>query len=86
MIYGENVTYIISLNEQIEREWEKVKYGLRTCINDWTDESRQKEALKNYDIDKWFIEKVSGKDIKRPKLREMLEYIREDATVYVIGI
>jgi len=50
------------------------------------DESRQKEALKNYDIDKWFIEKVSGKDIKRPKLREMLEYIREDATVYVIGI
>ncbi|MFQ7630130.1 MAG: hypothetical protein ACLRL7_13515 [Blautia wexlerae] len=29
------------------------------------------------------MEKVSGKDIKRPKLREMLEYIREDATVYV---
>lgn len=45
-----------------------------------------KRSLKNYDIDKWFIEKVSGKDIKCPKLREMLEYIREDATVYVIGI
>lgn len=34
LICGENVTYIISLNEQMEREWEKVKYCLRTCIND----------------------------------------------------
>lgn len=47
------------------------------------NEARQHEALYPYNIDKWFIEKASGKDTKRPKLREMLEYIREDDTVYV---
>ncbi|MGM9961664.1 MAG: recombinase family protein [Holdemanella porci] len=47
------------------------------------NEARQREALKDLNIDKWFVEKASGKDIKRPKLQEMLEYIREDDTVYV---
>ena len=47
------------------------------------NEARQKEALQPYNIDKWFIEKASGKDTQRPKLQEMLEYIREDDTVYV---
>lgn len=47
------------------------------------NEARQREALKNYDIDKWFVEKASGKDTNRPKLQEMMEYIREDDTVYV---
>ncbi|HCX91595.1 MAG TPA: resolvase [Lachnospiraceae bacterium] len=47
------------------------------------NETRQKQALKKYDIDKWFIEKASGKDTNRPRLQEMLEYIREDDTVYV---
>ena len=47
------------------------------------NEGRQKEALQNYKIDKWFVEKISGKNTDRPKLQEMLEYIREDDTVYV---
>lgn len=47
------------------------------------NESRQKEALSKYGIDKWFVEKASGKDTKRPKLQELLEYVREDDTVYV---
>ena len=47
------------------------------------NETRQNEALKKYDIDKWVIEKASGKDTNRPRLQEMLEYIREDDTVYV---
>ena len=47
------------------------------------NEARQREALQPYNIDKWFIEKASGKDTQRPKLQEMLEYIREDDTVYV---
>ena len=47
------------------------------------NEARQREALKDYNIDKWFVEKASGKDIKRPMLQEMLGYIREDDTVYV---
>lgn len=48
------------------------------------NERRQMEALKQYDIDKWFCEKASGKDIHRPQLQEMLEYIREDDTVFTL--
>ena len=47
------------------------------------NEARQKAALQNYNIDRWFIEKASGKDTNRPKLQEMLEIIREDDVVYV---
>lgn len=47
------------------------------------NEARQREALKEQDIDRWFIEKASGKDTKRPELQAMLDYIREDDTVYV---
>ena len=47
------------------------------------NEARQKEALQKYNIDRWFIAKASGKDLNRPKLQEMLEYIREDDVVYV---
>ena len=43
----------------------------------------QREALGKYNIDKWFIEKASGKTMKRPKLQEMLGFIREDDVVYV---
>lgn len=47
------------------------------------NEERQLEGLKKYNIEKWFTEKVSGKDTNRPKLQEMLDYVREGDTVYV---
>ena len=47
------------------------------------NEARQRAALKDCSIDKWFIEKASGKDMNRPELQEMLEYVREDDTVDV---
>lgn len=48
------------------------------------NESRQKEAIENRcHIDKWFIDKVSGKDMNRPQLKLMLDYIREGDTVYI---
>ena len=47
------------------------------------NEARQNEALDKYNIDKWYIEKITGKDTNRPKLIEMLDFIREDDTVYV---
>lgn len=47
------------------------------------NEARQIEALKKYDIEKWFTEKISGKNTNRPKLQEMLEFVREGDTVYV---
>lgn len=47
------------------------------------NEARQREALSKYQIDKWFEEKVSGKDTNRPQLKAMLDYVREGDTVYI---
>ena len=47
------------------------------------NEARQLEALKKYDIDKWFTEKVSGKDTHRPELQRMLEFVRDGDTIYI---
>lgn len=47
------------------------------------NEERQIEALQKYNIEKWFTEKVSGKDMNRPKLQELLEFCREGDTVYI---
>jgi DNA invertase Pin-like site-specific DNA recombinase len=46
-------------------------------------ETRQVEALEKHCIEKWFTEKVSGKDTNRPQLQAMLDYVREGDTVYV---
>ena len=47
------------------------------------NEARQLEALEKHGIEKWYTEKVSGKDTNRPKLKEMLEFVREGDTVYI---
>ena len=44
---------------------------------------RQKLALKNYNIDKWFEEKVSAKDTNRTELQRLLDFAREGDCVYV---
>ena len=47
------------------------------------NEARQVEALTGYGIDRWYIEKISGKSMDRPKLKEMLAYAREGDTIYI---
>lgn len=47
------------------------------------NEARQIAALKPFNIDRWFIEKISGKDTERPKFKEMMNYIREGDTIYI---
>lgn len=47
------------------------------------NEARQIEALEKHGIEKWFIEKVSGKDMNRPELQRTLDYVREGDTLYV---
>ena len=49
------------------------------------NEARQVEALKKNHINKWFTEKVSGKNMDdRVQLRNMLDWAREGDTVYVL--
>ena len=47
------------------------------------NEGRQREALANRDIEKWFVEKASGKDTNRPEFKRMMDWIREGDTVYI---
>ncbi len=47
------------------------------------NEARQVEAMKPYHIEKWYIEKVSGKNTDRPKLQEMLEFCREGDIIHI---
>lgn len=47
------------------------------------NEQRQLEAMERYHIEKWFTEKVSGKNMDRPKLRELLDFAREGDTVHI---
>lgn len=47
------------------------------------NEQRQIDAMQKYNIEKWFIEKVSAKDTNRPKLQEMLDFARDGDTVHI---
>lgn len=47
------------------------------------NEARQVEAMQQYNIEKWFTEKVSAKDTNRPKLQELLDFAREGDTVHI---
>lgn len=48
------------------------------------NEARQLEALEKFGIEKWYTEKVSGKDTKREQLQLMLDFVREGDEVYVM--
>ena len=47
------------------------------------NEERQIEGLEKHGIDKWFVEKVSGKDTNRPELQAMLDTAKAGDTIYV---
>ena len=44
---------------------------------------RQIEMLKQYQVQKLFTEKISGKNMDRPKLKEMLGFVREGDTIVI---
>ena len=47
------------------------------------NEARQISGLEHYNIEKWFTEKVSGKDTNRPQLQSMIDFAREGDTIFV---
>ena len=54
-----------------------------------TDEQkteRQETALNAFEVEKMFIDRASGKNMERPELKKMMEYIREGDTVIVESI
>ena len=47
------------------------------------NEARQIESLEKLGVERIYQEKISAKDTNRPKLQEMLDYVREGDTVYI---
>ena len=47
------------------------------------NEARQREALASRDIEKWFIEKASGKNTDRPEFQRMMDWVREGDTIFI---
>ena len=47
------------------------------------NEQRQVEALKAQGVEKWFMEKITGKNTERPKLKEMLNFVRDGDVVVI---
>lgn len=47
---------------------------------------RQLEALKPFNIERIFEEKISGKDINRPQLKALQDFAREGDTIYIESI
>jgi DNA invertase Pin-like site-specific DNA recombinase len=47
------------------------------------NEARQLEALKKHEVEKYYIDKQSGKDTKRAQLQLMLDFVREGDEIYV---
>lgn len=47
------------------------------------NEERQIEGLSKYGIEKWYTEKVSGKNMDRPELQKMLSEVQSGDIVYV---
>lgn len=50
-----------------------------------TDQNPDRQ-LAGYELDKKFIEYASGKDIKRPQLESLLDYIRDEDELFVHSI
>ena len=47
-----------------------------------TDQNTQRQ-LEDVKVDRTFTDKISGKDTNRPKLQEMIDFVREGDTVIV---
>lgn len=76
LIMGTVVLIILDLNRYSVMQ--KVAYKRVSTVEQKTD--RQLDGMT---FDKVFEDKVSGKDINRPALQEMLEYVREGDELYI---
>lgn len=47
------------------------------------NEERQIEGLEKHGIEKWYVEKVSGKNMDRPELQKMLSEVQSGDTIYI---
>lgn len=49
------------------------------------DTMRQEDLMAGQNIDRYYIEKISGKNADRPQLKAMMDYVREGDVVVVVS-
>ena len=62
---------------------DKMKIGYVRVSSVDQNEERQLVTMKKHEVEKVFIEKMSAKNKERPKLQEMLDYVRDGDTIIV---
>ena len=60
-----------------------VKVGYIRVSSYEQNPARQEVLMKELGVEKLFLDKLSGKDTKRPQLQAMLDYVREGDTVVI---
>lgn len=63
-----------------------MKVSYVRCSSKDQNEQRQVEALKKHGIEKWFVEKISGRTNDRPELNKMLEFVREGDEIFIMDL
>ena len=62
------------------------KIGYIRVSTEHQETARQEALMKQYQVERVFAEKMSGKNADRPELKAMLEYVREGDTLYIESI
>lgn len=73
---------VVEINIYIQED-KIMKYAYVRVSTVEQNEERQIEGLEKHGIDKWFIEKVSGKNTNRPELQKMLEVVKAGDVICV---
>ena len=62
------------------------KIGYIRVSTEHQETARQESIMKQYNVERVFAEKLSGKNTNRPELKAMLDYVRGGDTLYIESI
>lgn len=62
------------------------KIGYIRVSTEHRETARQEAIMEQYQVERVFAEKISGKNANRPELKAMLDYVREGDTLYIESI
>ena len=62
------------------------KIGYIRVSTEHQETARQEALMQQYQVERIFAEKISGKNTNRPELKAMLDYVREGDTLYIESI
>ena len=62
------------------------KIGYIRVSTEHQETARQEALMQQYQVERIFAEKISGKNTNRPELKAMLDYVRDGDTLYIESI